>query len=981
MVGVYLPTTDALTDDFKSCLYILEDLINKHEGPVVLAGDFNSHVGPEGGDKALGSQNLHGRLLLEMVQNNDLFITSLSSMSSGPAYTFFRGDTYTTTDYIITDAKHAHLITQCQTLVHNALNFSDHLPLSLNMSLTSNTSSTNSTSSKLRLNWRAALEDGSAETYAKCVDNIVCPYLGKTYNSISSLDEDICQVSTSILQAAQSIIPKQKPKKRKKRFSNNPELKSLSIKCKHAWKKWKKAGCPSQGPSYEEKKSLSRETKKCANECRAAQERKCWKQREMLFKSKDARRFKTPSNQPSLGERLMYEGKIISDLPTIQSCWINHFKSLFQSRSESDANLLDLQNDMSRLDSLSKMNYDDIIDEEFSTEEIEVSIRKLKPNKAGGHDGLLSEHIKFGGPLLTLWLKEIFCTFSRLEQIPPSLLTGIICPIYKGRGKDPLACNSYRGITITSVLMKIFEYTLLNRLLPVLKEFGHPSLTQTAYQKNISCQDAIFATQEVILSNLRDDRVCYLSFYDLEKAFDSIEHCVLLHSLFEAGVNGKAWRLIRACYNNLSSVVRSGSTLSAPFAVTRGVQQGSVLSPTFFLIVMDGLLHRLRESSAGISMCGLFLGGAAHADDVRAIASSATAAEQHSQILHNFAAENGLKLNSAKTEVVKISKSNSCEENHLQLEHHLIQTVPQAGCLGYQWSHNLSAKPCVESNINKARRQFFALGSSGAFLGHSNPLASKEVYETCVVPTLLYGAENWILDENCLNLLECFQAEIGRRILKLSRFHSNLSTRIGLALPSILSRILKLKLGYLQNLLFSKEDTIATTTFKIIASQNVYNMSLVKQCIFLDSKLKTNCTSQILSNTSSLCSLKKCITTSDQHLLAEEASKHQSVCLAAKINWLRVWEAARDKGPYWTQIAQSFYKILTRPLFGERHCPRCNSHISENISFFEHLTKDHVPDTISISNLLADLYSPDSEPVSSSFHCMKSLLIFSQPTS
>ena len=75
-------------------------------------------------------------------------------------------------------------------------------------------------------------------------------------------------------------------------------------------------------------------------------------------------------------------------------------------------------------------------------------------------------------------------------------------------------------------------------------------------------------------------------------------------------------------------------------------------------------------------------------------------------------------------------------------------------------------------------------------VGHSNPLSAREVFETCVIPTLLYGAENWILDDGCLELLERFQAEIGRRILKLSRYHSGLAVRIGLSLPSMTSRVL-----------------------------------------------------------------------------------------------------------------------------------------------------------------------------------------------
>ena len=66
----------------------------------------------------------------------------------------------------------------------------------------------------------------------------------------------------------------------------------------------------------------------------------------------------------------------------------------------------------------------------------------------------------------------------------------------------------------------------------------------------------------------------------------------------------------------LTAVVKSRPNLSDPFPITRGVQQGSVLSPTFFLIVMDKLLSQLKETSSGTSLCGLYLGGAAHADDV-----------------------------------------------------------------------------------------------------------------------------------------------------------------------------------------------------------------------------------------------------------------------------------------------------------------------------------------------------------------------------
>ena len=103
----------------------------------------------------------------------------------------------------------------------------------------------------------------------------------------------------------------------------------------------------------------------------------------------------------------------------------------------------------------------------------------------------------------------------------------------------------------------------------------------------------------------------------------------------------------------------------------------------------------------------------------------------------------------------------------------------------------------------------------------SNPLSAKEVFETCVIPTLLYGAEDWILDEGCLELLERFQAEIRRRILKFW-YHSGLAVQIGLSLPSVTTRVLIRKISYLYHLLSSTDESIATYTFRILASQDLH---------------------------------------------------------------------------------------------------------------------------------------------------------------
>ena len=144
-------------------------------------------------------------------------------------------------------------------------------------------------------------------------------------------------------------------------------------------------------------------------------------------------------------------------------------------------------------------------------------------------------------------------------------------------------------------------------------ENSHSVLAQTAYRRKISCQDAIFVYLETILS---DGSSAYLFLYDLEKAFDSIKY------LFFCAPFSMLWWIGEAWCSNLSAVVRSGSTTSASIPILRGIQQGSVLSPTFFLVIMDELLHWLSEWGCGVSIFHLYLSGAVHADDVRAMIAS-----------------------------------------------------------------------------------------------------------------------------------------------------------------------------------------------------------------------------------------------------------------------------------------------------------------------------------------------------------------------
>lgn len=246
------------------------------------------------------------------------------------------------------------------------------------------------------------------------------------------------------------------------------------------------------------------------------------------------------------------------------------------------------------MEDLSYGRNEQILDTDICVEEIENALKTIKLRKSGGPDGLSPEHIVYGGDCLKIWLKKIFNRIVTLEEVPSCMKEGLVIPIYKRQGKDPLAVGSYRGITLSSVLPKLLEIILLQRLSPVLEDLGFPDQLQTAYQRGISCIDAIFATQETLLNHLQNGGQPYLCLYDIEKAFDSVEFPILLRELYDIGINGKFWRLIKSWYQGSISRVRINNQLSESFTVERGVKQGSVLSPNLFLIVMECLLKQLK---------------------------------------------------------------------------------------------------------------------------------------------------------------------------------------------------------------------------------------------------------------------------------------------------------------------------------------------------------------------------------------------------
>jgi hypothetical protein len=103
------------------------------------------------------------------------------------------------------------------------------------------------------------------------------------------------------------------------------------------------------------------------------------------------------------------------------------------------------------------------INTKFNEEDIHLSIGKLNTGKISDGCTLTAEHFKYAGESIVPSIVNLFSKIIQSGKIPKVFKTGILTPIHK-KGKDPTLTTNYRGITVTSVLGKKFEYALLEKM-------------------------------------------------------------------------------------------------------------------------------------------------------------------------------------------------------------------------------------------------------------------------------------------------------------------------------------------------------------------------------------------------------------------------------------------------------------------------------------------------------------------------------------
>ena len=240
----------------------------------------------------------------------------------------------------------------------------------------------------------------------------------------------------------------------------------------------------------------------------------------------------------------------------------------------------------------------DELDSQPTLKEVHDALDSLAIGKAPGNDAIPAEVLKCCKEVLTEELHRLLCLCWKEGEVPQDMRDANIVTLFKNKG-DRSDCNNYRGISLLSIVGKLFARVALKRL-QVLAERVYPE-SQCGFRPNRSTIDMVFSIRQ-LQEKCREQRMpLFIAFTDLTKAFDTVSRDGLFKILPTMGCPPRLLGIIKSFHDDMAGTVVFDGSKSESFKIKSGVEQGCVLAPTLFGIFFVVLLkHAFGSATEGI---------------------------------------------------------------------------------------------------------------------------------------------------------------------------------------------------------------------------------------------------------------------------------------------------------------------------------------------------------------------------------------------
>ena len=282
----------------------------------------------------------------------------------------------------------------------------------------------------------------------------------------------------------------------------------------------------------------------------------------------------------------------------------------------------------------------------ISQEEVKKKLSEIDPNKSMGPDNLHPHILKQLHKVIAEPLSLIFNKSIKEGVVPVDWKHAVVTAIYKkGNKTDP---GNYRPVSLTSVICKILEKIIKDKMTKFLEENNLLSDLQYGFRQKRSCVTQLLSVLNKITKYIEDGETLDMIYLDFKKAFDSVPHKRLLLKLESYGIRGKLLTWIDSFLSNRKQKVKVGEELSEEVDVLSGIPQGSVLGPLLFVLFINDLPNNIK------SECFMF------ADDTKLFNSTNNNQTLQEDIreLEKWSATWQLQFNALKCKVLHIGKNN-----------------------------------------------------------------------------------------------------------------------------------------------------------------------------------------------------------------------------------------------------------------------------------------------------------------------------------
>ena len=454
---------------------------------------------------------------------------------------------------------------------------------------------------------------------------------------------------------------------------------------------------------------------------------------------------------------LFWKGQLIKGDKSISNAFNNYFGTVGSELAKSFSTGPDYKNNMNNPNP-ANMFLTPVTEEELVTE-----IMKLKIGKASGIDDIPAKIIKATSEFISVPLTHIYNSSFCESTVPKPLKIAKVVPIYKkGEKNKP---NNYRPISLLSIFNKLLEKLMYKRVYSFFTKHNILNKYQFGFRKNHSTTLAIIEIVDKIREEMENGNSVIAIYLDLSKAFDLVNHEILLYKLNYYGVRGQVLDWFKSYLTDREQYTYINNTYSESIKTNIGVPQGSVLGPLLFLVYVNDIKLRINNTETRLFAddTNLFI----FHKDLQILQQLATSALSE---LTKWFSNNKLTINFTKTCFSVFSNKNTVNIQKLTWDGNVIQREAVARYLGIYVDEKLSWL----HHVNIVCKKLSKLGYVFRILAkHINHNQICQLYYAYVYPHIYYGIEVFgTCNKTVMQTLQVAQNNILRIFLHTNRRYS-----------------------------------------------------------------------------------------------------------------------------------------------------------------------------------------------------------------